>query len=183
MATLKSSPEARFAQLHRALKEAGRAGQRVVMVIEEAHCLPVPTLKHLKRFVELEDGFRKLLSVILVGQPELEQRLSERNPEVREVVQRCEIALLPPLDAALPAYVAHKLSRVGTDVSKVFDGDALEAMRERLTAAPQALKGGGRTRAVSLCYPLAVNNLATAAMNLAARIGSPRVTADIVREC
>ncbi|MFP4733744.1 AAA family ATPase, partial [Pasteurella multocida] len=85
-------------QLHRVLKDSARAGNQHVLIIEEAHSLPVPTLKHLKRFFELEDGFKKLLSIVLVGQPELKLKLSERNFEVREVVQRCEIVTLEPLD-------------------------------------------------------------------------------------
>ncbi len=183
LASIKSSPQARFKQMHNALKDAARAGQRVVLVVEEAHCLPVPTLKHLKRFVELEDGFKKLLSVILIGQPELATRLSERNPEVREVVQRCEIAFLTPMDAAVPDYVKHKFSRIGAKAEDLFEAEALEALRSRLTVSPQPTKGGGRTSAVSLCYPLAVNNLATAALNYAAKIGAAKVTAEIVREC
>ena len=76
---MKQSPEARFRQLHRVLKDSSRAGNQHVLIIEEAHSLPVPTLKHLKRFFELEDGFKKLLSIVLVGQPELKLKLSELN--------------------------------------------------------------------------------------------------------
>lgn len=87
----KSSPEARFAQLHRALKVSHAAGFKHVLIIEEAHSLPIATLKHLKRLRELEDGFTKLVSIILIGQPELGTKLSPRNGDVREVVQRIEI--------------------------------------------------------------------------------------------
>ena len=45
----KRSPEARFAQIHRALTESAKAGNKHVLIIEEAHGLPLPTLKHLKR--------------------------------------------------------------------------------------------------------------------------------------
>ncbi|HBI6952446.1 TPA: AAA family ATPase, partial [Serratia marcescens] len=82
---VKRSQEARFRQLHRVLKDSSNAGYSHVLVIEEAHSLPLPTLKHLKRFFELENGFKKLLSIVLVGQPELAMKLSERNQEVREV--------------------------------------------------------------------------------------------------
>lgn len=83
LAKPKSSPEARFRQLHESLRDSARAGHSHVLVIEEAHSLPLPTLKHLKRFRELKDGLRPLLSVILIGQPELGVKLSEHNPEVR----------------------------------------------------------------------------------------------------
>ena len=54
----KSSPEARFRQLHQVLRESHAAGYRHCLVIDEAHALPIPTIKHLKRFFELELGFR-----------------------------------------------------------------------------------------------------------------------------
>src|SRR5690606_4900928 len=91
LAKTKSSPEARFRQVHETLRQSARAGHSHVLVIEEAHSLPLATLKHLKRFRELKDGLRPLLSIILIGQPELATKLSEHNPEVREVVQRIEI--------------------------------------------------------------------------------------------
>ncbi|SQC23516.1 Uncharacterised protein [Klebsiella pneumoniae] len=56
---VKRSQEARFRQLHRVLKDSSNAGYSHVLVIEEAHSLPLPTLKHLKRFFELENGFKK----------------------------------------------------------------------------------------------------------------------------
>ncbi|MCT8831480.1 AAA family ATPase [Glaesserella parasuis] len=172
--SVKRSPEARFRQLHRVLKESSRSGYSHVLIIEEAHSLPVPTLKHLKRFFELEDGFKKLLSIVLVGQPELKLKLSERNTEVREVVQRCEIVELAPLDAELERFVEHKLERVGKKVSDIFEDDAFLAVRQRLTSTNR------NKTTTSLLYPLAVGNLLTAAMNLAESLGIPKVNGQVV---
>ncbi|MDP0338928.1 AAA family ATPase [Glaesserella parasuis] len=172
--SVKRSPEARFRQLHRVLKESSRSGYSHVLIIEEAHSLPVPTLKHLKRFFELEDGFKKLLSIVLVGQPELKLKLSERNTEVREVVQRCEIVELAPLDAELERFVEHKLERVGKKVSDIFEEDAFLAVRQRLTSTNR------NKTTTSLLYPLAVGNLLTAAMNLAESLGIPKVNGRVV---
>ena len=80
---LKSSPQARYKQVHDLLKASRAAGYTHLLVIEEAHRLPIPTLKHLKNFMELKDGLRRLLGVCLIGQNELYNTLSERNPEVR----------------------------------------------------------------------------------------------------
>ncbi|MDO9949831.1 AAA family ATPase [Glaesserella parasuis] len=172
--SVKRSPEARFRQLHRVLKESSRSGYSHVLIIEEAHSLPVPTLKHLKRFFELEDGFKKLLSIVLVGQPELKLKLSERNTEVREVVQRCEIVELAPLDAELERFVEHKLERVGKKISDIFEDDAFLAVRQRLTSTNR------NKTTTSLLYPLAVGNLLTAAMNLAESLGIPKVNGQVV---
>ncbi len=185
---LKNSSQARFAQLHALLRNSHHAGNRHVLLIEEAHCLPTATLKHLKRFLELEDGFRKLLSVILLGQPELRRKLGERNPEVREVVQRCEVIELPALDNHLQAYLDFKLRRVGVESAQVFDKGAIEALCAKLGATGRVnTRSGGRAfgQAVqrdSLLYPLAVANVVASAMNLAFSIGAPTVSADLIRE-
>lgn len=172
LAKTKSSPEARFRQLHEALRDSSRAGHSHVLVIEEAHSLPLATLKHLKRFRELKDGLRALLSVILIGQPELAVKLSEHNPEVREVVQRIEIVTLPALGTHLGDYLGHRFKRLGMPLEKVLERDAIDALRSKLT--PTRSDG-------TLLYPLAVHNALSAAMNRAADLGVPLVTADVVR--
>jgi type II secretory pathway predicted ATPase ExeA len=178
---VRRTQDAKYRQLHRVLRDSRRAGHTHLLVIEEAHGLPIPTLKHLKRFWELEDGFKKLLGIALIGQPELRLKLSERNHAVREVVQRCELVELLPLDAHLEGYLRHKFNRVGTDLGKVVAPGAIEALRDKLTFAPRP-QAGQRAETVSLLYPLAVANLLAAAMNLAAELGAPTVTADIVKE-
>ncbi|GHU04268.1 ExeA protein [Alphaproteobacteria bacterium] len=169
------SQEARFRQLHDRLKESHQAGTRHVLIIEEAHSLPIPTLKHLKRLRELETGFSKLLSIILIGQPELAIKLSPKNTEVREVAQRISIVTLPPIPSSkLPDFLAHRLGRAGSALADVADESAVDAMVSRLTL-------GSGERQISLLYPLAIGNLFTAAMNLAASLGETRITADIIR--
>lgn len=176
---VKRSPEARFRQVHQALRESSRAGNAHVLVIEEAHRIPLPTLKHLKGFFELEDGFKKLLSIVLIGQPELAQKLDERNPAVREVVQRCEVVTLQPLGEHLAPYLKQRFERMaGRPLAEILDESAIEALRAKLSGAPQR---HGRP-AYSVLYPLAVHNVVTAAMNMAAELGMPRVSADLVRE-
>lgn len=176
----KSSPEARFAQLHKALRESHVAGYRHCLVIDEAHALSIPTLKHLKRFFELEMGFKKLLSIILIGQPELKAKLCERNSDVREVVQRCEMVELAPLEGGrLEEFLKFKFERVNNKaLAEVVDASGVDALRAKLTMTSNR---GGRAESVSLLYPLAVGNLLTACMNLAADIGAQVVNADVVK--
>lgn len=174
---LRASSDARYRQLENRLKESHRAGTRHAVLIEEAHAMPKATLRHLKRFVELEDGFSRLLSVILLGQNELAEKLDTRDPSVREVVQRCEIITLPPLGEHLEDYLRFRLKRFGVDLAKIVTADGLQALRERLS--PPVPRGHIER---SFLYPLAVHNLLTAAMNLAAENGAPAVSADIVME-
>lgn len=174
---IRQSAEARFAQLHRVLRESRRSGNRHVLIIEEAHSLSIPTLKHLKRFFELEDGFNRLLSIVLIGQPELSQKLAENRADVREVVQRIEMITLEPLDNHLEAYLKHRFELVGKKLSEVMDAPAIDALRAKLTVPSRDRSG----KAISLLYPLAVGNQLTAALNMAADIGAPVVSADVIK--
>ncbi len=166
--------------MHDLLKASRSAGYSHLLAIEEAHCLPVATLKHLKRFLELKQGLGRLLGICLVGQPELKNRLSDRNPEVREVVQRCELVELQPLDNDLEAYLKHKFERMEIKLDDVLAPDACDALRARLISLP---RGGKPSDARSLCYPLVVNNLVTRAMNAAAAAGWAKVDGQVIGGC
>lgn len=168
----RSSADARMRQVHEALRASARAGHRHVLLIEEAHDLATSTLKALKRVEELKDGLRSLIAVVLVAQPEIGKRLSETNAELRELVQRMEVVHVMPLDTDLEPFLKHRLTRSGSDLARIADQGALDALRTRLTPRGQP----------SMLYPLAVQNLLTAAMNVTAELGAPKVTAEAVRE-
>lgn len=170
------SAEARFRQVHNLLKESSLAGNSHVILIEEAHSLPIPTLKHLKRFFELKSGFKNLVSIILIGQTELANKLSERNPHVREVVQRCENITLEPLTSTgLEQYLQHRIKATDKKLSDIITEDGIYAIAERLTQT----NGNGKIER-SLLYPLAVGNLITGAMNAAADIGAPVIDRSVI---
>lgn len=172
------SLEAQARAVERVLTESSRAGNSHVLLIEEAHDLSIQTLKYLKRFWELEDGFKKLLAIILVGQPELKAKLDERrNYEAREVIRRCEIAELMPLDNVLEDYLRLKFKRVDVDYTAIFTADAADGIRSRLTRPGKTSRD-----LISMVYPLTVNRLVVRALNLAAELGQPRVDAAIVKE-
>lgn len=175
------SQEERSRQMHELLLASAQAGRRHVVIIEEAHDLPITTLKHLKRFYELQAGFKKLLAFILIGQTELGEKLSEYNPAVREVVQRCELVRLKPLDNHIEAYIRHKFSRIGADCQGIFEPSAFEEIRNRLRMSHTAGRGNAReVKTVSLCYPLAVNNLVSGAMNMAVKIHEAKISGELV---
>lgn len=172
---MKSSPQARLKQLHDSLTDSARLNNRHLLIIEEAHALPDATLKHLKRVLELKDGLRPLISVILIGQLELATRLSPNNNNLKEVSQRIEIISLPPIDNDIEAFLKHRLQRAGSSLDRVADRGALDALRTRLMAPV------GRADS-SWAYPLAVQNLLAAAMNAAAELGAPIVTGEIIKD-
>lgn len=167
-------------QVREALLRSARAGFKHVLMIEEAHDLSIDTLKYLKRFNEIEsdDGFGKVLSVVLIAQPEMRVKLdANRYPEAREFINRCEVATLEPLQNHLAAYLKHKFGRVGLEFANVFADDAVDAIRARWTKIDPASR-----EVKTNLYPLIVNNTVTRAMNRAAELGLPLVSGDLVRE-
>ena len=148
---------------------------RHVLIIEEAHDLHTHP-EGAQAFLGARDGLKRLLSIILIGQTELMDKLGSNQADVREVVQRCVPVKLEPVKN--PAdFLAHRFNRAGADLAAIFEPDALEALRDRLIVA-RDLSGKGAYKG----YPLAIGNFATAAMNLAAGLGERTVTADVVRQ-
>lgn len=174
----KQSLEAKARQITKLLTGSSRAGNSHVLIIEEAHDITITVLKYLKRFWELEDGFKKLLAIILIGQPELKTMLDVRaNWDAREVINRCEVAELLPLNGDMEKYLALKFERVGAKLSDIFEDDAFGAIRERLTYKQR----GSQTQMISMHYPLIVNNTVIVAMNLAADMGAKKINAEIIK--
>lgn len=172
---VKSSPEARFRQIHNMLKASHAAGFQHVIIIEEAHSIPTPTLRHLKRMRDqLEVGFTPLLNVVLIGQSELAAKLSPKNGDLREVSQRVETVTLKPVPiGAVADHLAFRLATANKKLADVIDDTGVQALINRL--------GNSGKDGASQLYPLAIANLMTAAMNLAADLGESVVTADIVK--
>ena len=180
LATVPQTLQARSNRSRDLLTKSAEAGFAHLLVIEEAHSMPEATLKHLKRLHEMRLGRKPLLGILLLGQTELGMKLDPRRANLREVTQRCEVVQLLPLDGDLQGYLTHRARSVGRELAEFIDSGGIEELRARLTVTRPG-SGGGKSRATSLLYPLAVNNLFTAALNTAAELGAPIVNRDVVR--
>ena len=168
--------EQKTRQVQKLLMDRSRAGYQACLIIEEAHDLNTHTLKYLKRFYELEDGYKKLLGIILVGQTELKHMFNEsQHIEMREVIRRVQVAEIRGLNGNLKDYLSLKFKRVGAKIEDLMDDDAITALSHRLTTE----EGKGK-KPTSHAYPLLVNNYTAKAMNLAAEMGEARITAEVV---
>jgi len=169
----KLSKEAKARQVRNALLASSRGGMRHVLIIEEAHDLSVPTMKQLKRLWEIEDGYRKVLGIVLIGQQELRIKLNRQtHPEMREVILRCLINTLDSLNRDdCERYIALKFDRIGKPVDEVLDAECVDEIMSRLTT-----RVGTPT-----VYPLYINNLLAKAMNKASEFGAPLVSAEIIK--
>ncbi len=174
----KRALEQKTRQALRLLKNRATSGMKQVLMIEEAHLLNVGAMKALKQIYELEDGFNRLVGIILIGQPELKGLLDEtQHQEMREVIRRITKAEIAGLDQELESYIEHKFRRINKKTGDIFADDAVQAMTQRL----QAYSGSGKK--VSTSFPLTVNNLIARAMNLAAEMGEKYVTGELVMSC
>jgi len=163
-------------QVQRLLLDRAKSGFRACLIVEEAHDLNANTLKYLKRFYELEDGYKKLLGIIIIGQSELKHRFDEgQNVDMREVIRRVQVAEIRGLNGHLRDYLQVKFKRIGRDIGDIFNQDAFDAMGKRLTTASR----DGKSK-VSHAYPLTVNNLTARAMNLAQEMGEQLVSAEVI---
>jgi len=168
--------EQKSRQAVKLLRNRAMSGMKQVLIIEEAHQLNLAALKALKRIYELEDGFRRLIGIILIGQPELKHLLDETLDQgIREVARRVTQAEIGGLGDDLGPYLIHKFNRINRRADEIFNGDSFAAMQKRLQD-----KAGRKI--ISKAYPLSVNNLAANAMNLAAETGETKVTEEVVME-
>ena len=97
------------------LLDAHSREKRVILIIDEAQNLSVAVLEQIRLLTNLETDKRKLLQVILLGQPEL-NRLLER-PDLRQLSQRVTARYhLEPLSRShLPAYLSYRLAKAGVE--------------------------------------------------------------------
>ncbi|PSW10225.1 MSHA biogenesis protein MshM [Photobacterium sanctipauli] len=100
-------------QLHQALLERKAEGKSVVVMLDEAQALPDDALEAIRLLGNLETEQEKLLHIILLGQPELDQRLAQHH--MRQFRQRITFrSCLRELDLAeTVAYIEHRLSSAG----------------------------------------------------------------------
>lgn len=106
-------------------------GRRVVVCIDEAQAIPVTTVESLRLLSNLETEKRKLLQLVLLGQPELDEKLS--RPEIRQLLQRITFSeYLGPMAAhRVPTYLVHRLATAAASEAtdtQVFELNAAQAI-------------------------------------------------------
>jgi len=110
------------------LRQRHAAGLLTALVIDEAHSLPTELLEEIRLLANIETAETKLLPLILLGQPELADRLND--PSLRQLKQRVALRCsLAPLDVReTAAYLAKRIHLAGGDSLNVFTREAVEAV-------------------------------------------------------
>lgn len=126
LTNLSGSIEGKLAALQQELLHRHAAGQRVLLVIDEAHAMPVESLEEVRLLSNLETGQHKLVNIMLFGQPELDDLLAD--PRLRQVRDRVihRFELLPLAAEEARAYVDHRLRSAGWQGASLFSPAALK---------------------------------------------------------
>ncbi|MDA0189503.1 MAG: AAA family ATPase [Proteobacteria bacterium] len=129
----------RLRRINRALLDFARAGKRVVLCIDEAQAMPLATLEALRLVSNLETEKRKLLQIVLFGQPELDGKLAD--PSVRQLRQRIAFHhRLTGLDGEeIALYLQHRLRVAGYRGDPLFSARAVRGLRRASRGTPRLI--------------------------------------------
>jgi general secretion pathway protein A len=114
------------------------AGQRVVLIVDEAQNLNAASIESLRMLSNINADKDQLLQVILVGQPELRELL--RKPELRQFYQRVAVDFyIPPLGSfEVLKYIQHRLNVAGRE-TPLFTSAAADKIAEASKGIPRTI--------------------------------------------
>lgn len=126
-------------ELRRILRERRDAGGFTALIIDEAQAMSHALLEEVRLLTNLETSTEQLLSIVLVGQVELADRLNE--PKLHQLKQRVALrSKLSPLTAPeATAYIAERIRIAGGDVASIFSRDAIAAIYECSRGIPRTI--------------------------------------------
>lgn len=132
-----------FHELQEALREhliqINKNGKTVVLLIDEAQAMPIETLEALRLMTNLEAETHKLLQIILLGQPELNDKLN--LSELRQLKQRIAFSyhLKPLTKHEIYAYIRHRLAIAGHTHGNLFTNKALKLVFKYSAGLPRVV--------------------------------------------
>jgi general secretion pathway protein A len=156
-------------KLNQWLLERYRAGQKAVLIIDEAQNLSQPVLEEIRLLTNLETTSEKLLQIVLSGQPELEDKL--RLPQLRQLRQRVMLRCKtwPLTKEQVAEYIAERLRIAGATGEPIFSVKAIETAHTYSLGIPRVIN--------LLCEHSLVNAFAAGE-----RCIEPQIVEDVARE-
>ncbi len=126
-------------QLNQWLLERYRAGETAVLIVDEAHNLPLEVFEEIRLLTNLETSTEKLLQIVLSGQPEIENLI--KQPALRQLRQRitlrCKMAPLTLQDTQ--GYISERLRIAGANGDAIFNPDALQMVFRYSRGIPRVI--------------------------------------------
>jgi general secretion pathway protein A len=122
-----------------ALINASLDGRQVVLIIDEAHLLPVSSLEHVRLLSNIEITENKLLQILLIGQHELSHKLHRRD--MRQLRQRINVnRFLSPMSASETIeYIDHRLGTAGSSFDKCFEPACKKPIYKMTGGVPRSI--------------------------------------------
>jgi general secretion pathway protein A len=140
-------------------------GRPSVLIIDEAHRLPMELLEEVRLLLNLETPQEKLLQIIIAGQPELRDIL--QRPELRQFKQRvsCQCRLNPLTVPELKEYIGHRLMQAGLPNQTLFSDPVIRRIHEYTDGIPRL-----------------VNSLCETALQAGFAARNPQISVDSIDE-
>ncbi len=125
--------------LNQFLLRTHAVGQNNVLIIDEAQSLSVDVLEQLRLLTNLETTQRKLLQIILIGQPELRDMLA--RPELEQLAQRviARYHLEALTGGETAQYIHHRLTVAGLTRAVPFDAGAIQRIHDLARGVPRRI--------------------------------------------
>ena len=119
------------------LLERYKAGERAVLIVDEAQNLSMQMLEEIRLLTNLETSTEKLLQIVLAGQPELDGKLNQ--PELRQLRQRITLrARTCPLTLEdTRGYILQRLQIAGGNGEEIFSPDAIRMVHQFARGIPR----------------------------------------------
>jgi general secretion pathway protein A len=113
--------------------------ERVILIIDEAQNLPENSLEEIRMLSNLESEKHHLIQMILVGQPQLKEKLQKKSLEqfVQRVTVYCHLDGLDKVQ--VENYIHHRLRVAGADHLDIFDSDAVKALYKHSLGIPRLI--------------------------------------------
>jgi MSHA biogenesis protein MshM len=149
------------------LMDLAREGKQVLLCLDEAQAIPTESLEALRLLTNLETEKRKLLQIILFGQPELNQHL--QDPSIRQLAQRITFHYhLGPLTRDdIEYYLAHRLRVAGYAGGRLFSRGAIGRLFRASGGIPR-LVNIMANKSLMLCFGEGKQQVTRRHVNLAA---------------
>lgn len=114
-------------------------GRHTAVIIDEAQNLDADVLEQLRLLTNLETDEKKLLQIILLGQPELAEKLQKK--ELRQLSQRitARFHLTPLSRSEVRAYVEHRLAVAGNDSRTIFPSSVIDRLFRESDGIPRMI--------------------------------------------
>jgi len=133
-----TKPQA-MARLEQHLLALRGRGERAILLLDEAQNFDRELLEEIRLFSNLEAGGEKLMQIIIVGQPELETKLS--LPELRQLRQRIPVHYrLHPLSLEeTERYIRHRITVAGGDAPRLFPSETCAEVHAVTNGIPREI--------------------------------------------